>query len=289
MKKTLIFLALSLLIGTTINAQSNDALLSPDPKSVPIDTSYLDVVYRYQVIDTVIKRKKEIENVVLVGDNYLRYMSWGSVKMDSAWAKLPFEEKSPITQEVRTRHFNLFKQYNVHPHFIITNLKEQTLFYKESASLESYYYEEPVPDFKWTIHDEVTDTVLGYPCKTAECQFRGRKWKAWFTEEIPLPYGPYKFSGLPGMIMKMIDNSRTHKFEAIAITDDKCELRFFPDYAKRYFHTTRERFLKEAKDWAENPGMKIQQSGFVIKAVDSNGKPMKSATRRLFYNPLELE
>lgn len=31
----------------------------------------------------------------------------------------------------------------------------------------------------------------------ATCDFAGRKWIAWFTTEIPIQDGPYKFYGLP--------------------------------------------------------------------------------------------
>lgn len=31
--------------------------------------------------------------------------------------------------------------------------------------------------------------------------FRGRKWTVYFTEDIPLPLGPWKLGALPGLIL----------------------------------------------------------------------------------------
>ncbi len=34
----------------------------------------------------------------------------------------------------------------------------------------------------------------------------GRNYSAWYTFELPLPFGPYKFGGLPGMIVQIQDD-----------------------------------------------------------------------------------
>ena len=35
-------------------------------------------------------------------------------------------------------------------------------------------------------------TVASFDCQKAECDFRGRRWEAWFTPEIPVSEGPWK-------------------------------------------------------------------------------------------------
>ena len=59
---------------------------------------------------------------------------------------------------------------------------------------------------------EGDSTILGYTCHKATTRFRGRDYVAWYTEEIPLSYGPYKFRGLPGLITCIYDKDRDHVF-----------------------------------------------------------------------------
>lgn len=81
---------------------------------------------------------------------------------------------------------------------------------------KSFVYEEERPELEWTISSE-TETILGYECTKATASFRGRTWYAWFTMDIPLNYGPWKLSGLPGLILKAEDADRYFTFEAVGI------------------------------------------------------------------------
>lgn len=57
---------------------------------------------------------------------------------------------------------------------------------------------------QWQLLDS-TRNISGYPCKLAVCQFRGRTYKAWYTMEIEIEEGPWKFHGLPGLIVEIAD------------------------------------------------------------------------------------
>lgn len=57
----------------------------------------------------------------------------------------------------------------------------------------------------------------------AETDFAGRKWIAWFSTEIPLQDGPYKFYGLPGLIIKIEDQAGFHKMELKGIRNNVVE------------------------------------------------------------------
>ncbi|MDR1369104.1 MAG: GLPGLI family protein, partial [Dysgonamonadaceae bacterium] len=63
----------------------------------------------------------------------------------------------------------------------------------------------------WEILSD-TATILGYACQKAQCHYRGRDWEAWFTTEIPISEGPWKFYGLPGLITKLNDRKKHYSF-----------------------------------------------------------------------------
>ncbi|QIY90967.1 GLPGLI family protein [Chryseobacterium gallinarum] len=73
-------------------------------------------------------------------------------------------------------------------------------------------------DIKWNIFEE-KQTFLTYTIQKASCSFGGRKWIAWFTQDIPLQDGPYKFHGLPGLIVKIEDLTRSHIFKLVGISN----------------------------------------------------------------------
>lgn len=64
---------------------------------------------------------------------------------------------------------------------------------------------------KWQIETE-TENIESWSTQKAKTEFAGRKWTAWFTTEIPIQEGPYKFYGLPGLIVKLEDETKTHIF-----------------------------------------------------------------------------
>jgi GLPGLI family protein len=53
--------------------------------------------------------------------------------------------------------------------------------------------------------DKETKKMGKFTCKKAVGNFRGRTYTAWYTTEIPVPYGPWKIFGLPGLILEVYD------------------------------------------------------------------------------------
>ncbi len=45
-------------------------------------------------------------------------------------------------------------------------------------------------------------------CNKAIATYRGREYTAWYTNEIPVPYGPWKLQGLPGLIIEAYDTNK---------------------------------------------------------------------------------
>lgn len=86
---------------------------------------------------------------------------------------------------------------------VYRNFKTKSIFYRETrvAPIDAYTVEDIWMEIQWTIQHE-TKIIAGRRAKKAIGKFRGRTYIVWFTKEIPLPYGPWKLFGLPGMILE---------------------------------------------------------------------------------------
>ncbi|TDS54602.1 GLPGLI family protein [Myroides indicus] len=79
-------------------------------------------------------------------------------------------------------------------------------------SLQIYAVKQDVNLIKWNILPEQGD-YNGLKVQKAEAEFGGRHWTVWFTQEISLIDGPYKFKNLPGFVVKAVDSDKDYLFE----------------------------------------------------------------------------
>jgi GLPGLI family protein len=125
----------------------------------------------------------------------------------------------------------------------------------------TYLVEDDLPAYKWKILSEIRD-IQGYICMSAETTdtLKGQRVVAWFTTELPLPYGPEQYGGLPGIILELdIDQG------AVLITAtqvDRKALEASPTLPKRKklqridaaeYHRKVKRFLDDSIEARENP------------------------------------
>lgn len=87
---------------------------------------------------------------------------------------------------------------------------QKTLF-KDRIGRDLYSYEEDRP-LNWKMSSETTK-IGEYKVQKATTDFAGRQWTAWFTTDLPYQDGPYKFGGLPGLIVKVEDDKGDYSFD----------------------------------------------------------------------------
>ena len=63
-----------------------------------------------------------------------------------------------------------------------------------------------VLNHEWVITPEKKE-VLGFTCQKATLDFRGRSYEVWFASNFPFIAGPWKFHGLPGLILEVVDDT----------------------------------------------------------------------------------
>lgn len=139
---------------------------------------------------------------------------------------------------------------------------------------DDYIYEEDIEVPKWTFLTD-TLTVVGYRCGAARCHYRGRDWTAYYTLEIPVDAGPWKLSGLPGLILKAEESSGVFSFECIGVYEGRGEPLYLPNTTK-YIKCTRQELMALKKEHSFDPkGTYKRKYGMELQGWGPDGKPLK--------------
>lgn len=127
-----------------------------------------------------------------------------------------------------------------------------------------FRYTEPYEAQTWEIGDS-TKNILGYECHVASTDYHGRHWTVWFATDIPIQDGPWKLSGLPGLILEAREESGQHHFMATGINSISKPMT--PNLgADHYEQTDRISMLKALRKFEDNPEAGLSASlGVSIK------------------------
>jgi GLPGLI family protein len=144
----------------------------------------------------------------------------------------------------------------------------------------------------WKIGTE-TQKIMNYTVQKATTNFGGRNWVAWFTTDLPFPDGPYKFHGLPGLIVKLEDSTGSHIMTMVAnkkLNQTAEEEKLIAgkngasfSFAMQEIAVNEAQFKKAWKNFITDPGKNLREmsskplggaySSTVVFAGE-NGKPM---------------
>lgn len=83
--------------------------------------------------------------------------------------------------------------------------------YVDRISNKYFGYEDDLR-FNWNIIS-TKEKVGEYNTQKATTEYGGRKWTAWFSSDLPFADGPYRFYGLPGLIVKIEDEGKNYSWE----------------------------------------------------------------------------
>jgi GLPGLI family protein len=150
--------------------------------------------------------------VLQIGDEITTGYSYSKFYMDSL---LSTQEGARKFKDIFTKSYSsAMSLYGTNLMYakIYKDYKRKTTIVSDHISTYHFVYEEELRSQNWKILNDTTN-ILGYRCQKAICNFRGRSYEAWFTPDIPLKEGPWKFGGLPGLIIKLQDIQNHYCFE----------------------------------------------------------------------------
>lgn len=238
-----------------------------------LDTKQTEVLYLFSSPQTSVFMNHNAAKADEIKENLQRMMQSGSMDMAKAGQ--------------RTSDF---------PLEIYKNLHEGKTIVKDKLAGKNYVYQESQVLFEWSITSESKE-YSGYQVQKATTSFAGRDYEAWFTMEIPLPDGPYVFSGLPGLIVELYDTQNHYHFSLLSV--DKLEepkvweLGKVEKVSKEEYKEVRVKVLENQKSsnpfLTQNPNAKIEIRG-------ADGREISQAeflrdrrkTRESKNNPIEL-
>jgi GLPGLI family protein len=187
-----------------------------------IDQSRFIITYEAMMTDDSLKPTKHNYDrlILMVGDSISRCYSNTMHRYDSAFT---ISERKGHDSYKNMSHFvvdsggvwvpDVYKYYGS---------KRMTVMHRMGTvdRVPIYLYDEPMDLMDWKMSFG-TKEILGYPCFKAECDFRGRHWTTWFTMQIPVKDGPWKFGGLPGLILEMEESRGHYAFRCIGIENQQ--------------------------------------------------------------------
>ncbi len=242
-----------------------------DKKEFLDSVSLLECIYEFTEIDTVLNEANDHRLILQVGSRATYIQDYHAYYRDSIYRSRNYDmtlgEAMEISDKYRIGYRTKFTR------------KGQIYYCQGNVFLDAMEYADSTVHFNWQLHPD-TLMVCGYLCRKATATFRGVDWTVWYAEDLPFDAGPWKFNGLPGLVLKAIDGTSTHLYEAIVVR--KPHIAFIDkDIHNALIKCTRERFREALYHYVTNANSVVNTSGMFELS--------ESTPQREFYSPQELE
>jgi len=222
--------------------------------------------------------KRHSKMTLDLGENCSRFCSVDAQKKDSL---LYWDLKVLSPTEILG---NKGKYRSKAPKYVILkNYPEKNEITYSSKIVDQYYQYTEKPTFDWTLTNE-SDSLLGYYCLKATCNYEGRDYIAWFTPEIPISDGPWKFFGTPGLILFIADTEGHYSFECVGIKKIQGSQEIL--LADRDYIVCNKKEYLQAENRSKQDLLKYINNTTGITITRKSPVIKKS---KFEYNPIELE
>jgi len=94
-----------------------------------------------------------------------------------------------------------------------TDIQKNIILFQEGIAFKAITVQEDQTKIDWKVVEE-TKTINNFLCQKATAVYKDNHYSVWFTLEIPISFGPWKFHGLPGLILEAYDDSGFYQIKA---------------------------------------------------------------------------
>lgn len=290
MRKIVSFLSFLLFVCVYSSLYAQGIFISSDTKHIPVepqdidkftvvDTAKLVVTYDVQIINDPTDTNVENDIQVLeIGNRYAKSYSKWLYEGDSIFCA--YTKKGARNAPWFQKNIPMVEVYRNYVE------RRTTVNYRLFGLRSVYVYRDDYPvKIDWQLTKEKKQ-IFSYTCQKATGTFRGRTYEAWFTQDIPLQEGPYKFGGLPGLILEICDTQKHYVYTCIGIERPKSVIPI--KYWKwSYQEISREKLTEAIKRAYKNPSQHLKLVGMGLFMQDG----IKGDAEKISfpYNPIELE
>lgn len=278
--KYIAVITLALLNALPALCQTSMQIYESSLKRKSLDKVIVRVTYNQYVVENVKEPSKIKQNTMLleIGNSISKYYDQARFMYDSLFAAY-----------VTSRTMNSIKNEQILRPLLRKSIDENIFINYPKNKITStgyipfnfYVYQEELSTPKWILNNDPSKIILGYTCKKATTTYRGRNYTAWYAPDIPLSEGPWKFRGLPGLILRIEDDKKEYVFEFIGIEKPINKTIYF-NQSLTYIPTTKQKFNKAKREYLKNPGAHIESTGMVFSPMPPNSFKARP------YNPIEL-
>lgn len=231
---------------TTVFSQNNPNIL---------DTSILKCEYKTIYYTDTLAMNKGLwmpdDFILLVGAKVSKYYSKATDMyervMSDPKAKAAYNKELNLALAKAKNSGGFLEQKPLarnNPLVIYNNYPQNKRTIHDAVFFDYYIFEDDNEPQKWAIVADSVKTILGYKCRKAVCSYRGRDYEAWYAPDISVSAGPWKFSGLPGLIMNVQDTKGHYTFEISGLEKTKEPIEYIEYGGRKYTHIDRLKFLR---------------------------------------------
>lgn len=241
-------------------------------------TSNKSIVCTYKLtyqLDSTNNDKRQELNTLVINSGYSKFESNNSHLADSIVSSPSFDQSSlnALASHNTAFTYKIYKSYN-----------NKEIKHFDKIGQKIFNIKQNNAPIQWSVLPE-KGIIAGYPCQRATTSYGGRKWQAWFTKEIPASDGPYKFSGLPGLIVEIADITNSYNFQLIKLKE--VEYASKPDLPVNAIETSLSQYIKAKSDYFYNGVSQITKRN----SPDNYNKEMEEYKQKQARknNPIELK
>ena len=234
----------------------------------------------HQVDSTDRNSIKSETGVLYLGEGHSRYSSLGQAVKDSLENMIdPVMMRMDEYNQMTDFKYTIFKDYQDNELILAEKIFQYELKYTQDLKI-----------IDWEIQPENKE-ILGFSVQKATGSFAGRNYVAWFAPELPFLDGPYKFSGLPGLIAEISDLKNQYHFRLTGFQELKTPVNKSLNFDN--YKTVSQQELDQVRDdYNRDPIGTMQKAGIKFGwSEEDEARQKKELTSKYKKrnNPIELQ